>query len=93
MQRVGVHWEVYSYWVTHQGAELFLLIRKGRRKLGFEFKRTSAPGITPSMRIAQADLRLDRLLVIHPGEGSYPFAPRIRAVSFEGMETEIHPLR
>ena len=93
VQRVGIRWEDCSYWATHQGAELDLLIRKGRRKLGFEFKRTAAPGITPSMRVAQEDLRLDRLLVVHPGEGSYPLARRIQAVSLRDVEAEIRSLR
>lgn len=90
-QRMGVRWEDCSYWATHQGAELDLLIRKGRRK--FEFKRTAAPGITASMRVAQEDLRLDRLVVGHSGGGSYPLAPRIRAVSLRDVEEEIRSLR
>lgn len=49
------------FWATHEGAELDLLIVRGRRRLGFEIKRTTAPEITKSMRIALADLRLDRL--------------------------------
>ena len=93
VERMGVRWEDCSYWATHQGAELDLLIRKGRRTLGFEFKRTAAPGITPSMRVALADLSLDRLLVIHPGEGSYPLAPRIRAVSLRDLAEESRSLR
>jgi len=92
VQRLGVRWEECSYWATHQGAELDLLVRHGQRRLGFEFKRTSAPGITPSMRSALQDLGLDRLLVIHAGSGSYPLAPRVRAASLADLETEVSRL-
>jgi uncharacterized protein len=68
------------FWGTHQGAELDLLCVRGRQRLGFEFKRAAAPTLTPSMRIALADLRLDRLDVIYPGEHVYPLGDRVRAV-------------
>ena len=41
------------------------------RRIGFEFKFGDAPGITKSMRVAMADLKLDRLLVVVPGKESY----------------------
>ena len=53
------------FWATHTGAELDLLIVRGRKRWGFEVKRTAAPTITPSMRIALSDLKLNRLFVIH----------------------------
>ncbi len=60
------------YWATHGGAELdLLLFRKGRR-IGVECKRADAPTFTPSMRIAVADLKLDRLVV-------YPRRPPVSA--------------
>jgi len=39
-----------------------------------------APRLTPSMRIALADLKLDELLVVYPGEESYPLADNVRVV-------------
>lgn len=83
--------EVY-YWATHQGAELDLLIVRGRRRLGFEIKRSSAPQLTPSMRIALADLKLDSIDVIYPGEHTYPMAPRIRAVPLHRIRETIDSL-
>lgn len=77
------------YWATHQGAELDLLVVKGRRRLGFEFKHTSAPGFTKSMVIAAKDLRLESLDVIHPGKDSYPLTDRIRAVSIERLAKDV----
>lgn len=68
------------FWATHQGAELDLLMLKHGRRVGVEFKRADAPALTPSMRIAMADLRLDRLLVIYPGVKPYPLARGIDVV-------------
>ena len=68
------------FWATHAGAELDLLTIKYGRKVGFEFKRTDAPRLTPSMRIAMDDLHLDRLLVLYPGRRRYPLAEGIDAV-------------
>ena len=68
------------FWATHQGAELDLLMLKGQRRIGVEFKRTDAPKITPSMRIALHDLKLDALYVVHPGPHRYRMSDAIEAV-------------
>lgn len=61
----------------------------GRHRIGFEFKRTSAPSVTPSMRVAMADLGLSRLDVIHAGEATFPLAKGIRAVSAERLLSDV----
>lgn len=68
------------YWATHQGAELDLLLFKDGQRIGVEFKRSDAPRLTPSMRIALADLRLDALYVVYPGTQRYFLAPGVEAV-------------
>lgn len=65
------------FWATHQGAELDLLCLHGGRRYGFEIKRADAPAFTPSMRIALADLKLDSLTVIYPGDRRYRLADRV----------------
>jgi predicted AAA+ superfamily ATPase len=80
VRRLGAPADRCWFWATHAGAELDLLVTQGRRRLGFEIKRTSAPKVTPSMRIALADLKLDELVVIHAGPEPFPLAPNIRAV-------------
>jgi len=80
------------FYATHGGAELDLLVARGARRLGFEFKRTVAPALTKSMRVALADLRLQRLDVIHAGERTYPLAPRVRAVALGRVLQDIAPL-
>jgi len=92
--RSGASWEGFAleqvlrlaqpdeayFWATHQGAELDLLMFKHGKRVGVEFRRADAPGLTPSMRIAMADLRLDALYVVYPGERRYVLTERIEAV-------------
>ena len=53
--------------------------------MGVEFKRSDAPHLTPSMRIAPVDLALDALYVVYPGERRYALAPRIQAVPLASL--------
>lgn len=93
MQQLEVRPDECYFWRTHTGAELDLLVVRGRWRLGFEVKRTTAPALTPSMRSALADLKLDSLTVIHAGRTSFPLGKRVRAVSWNEAVTAIAPLR
>ena len=73
--------EQVFFWATHGGAELDLLIIQSGRRVGFEFKRTESPSLTPSMRSALKDLDLHSLTVVHGGRTNYELAPRVRAVA------------
>ena len=73
------------FWATHAGAELDLLLMRGGKRYGFEFKHADAPGTTRSMRAAIADLRLDRLWIVYPGDEAYPLDDRISAVPVSGV--------
>jgi hypothetical protein len=57
----------------------------GGRRIGVEFKRADAPRLTPSMRIAQRDLKLDALYVVYPGLHRYPMAEGVEAVPLWAM--------
>lgn len=81
------------FWATHMGAELDLLVRRGSLAVGFEFKRTDAPTLTKSMRIALDDLRLDHLYVVHAGPATFPLAPRVTAVALPQAPRILRPLR
>jgi len=92
--KVGASWEGYAveevlkalqpdeayYWATYQGAELDLLLFTRGRRIGIECKRADAPSLTPSMRIAVEDLKLDELQVVYPGEKRYALARRVEVV-------------
>ena len=68
------------FWATHNGAELDLLLLRGTQRVGVEFKRADSPKVTPSMRIALDDLKLDRLYVVYPGEQRFALTDGIEAV-------------
>lgn len=74
------------YWATHGGAELDLCWLEGRRRIGVEFKYSSAPAPTKSMHIAAQDLKLDHLYVVHPGEAEFPLAANTTAIGLKGMQ-------
>jgi len=97
--RSGASWEGYAleqvlriagpdeayFWKTHAGAELDLLMMRAGQRIGVEFKRGDAPVLTPSMRIALDDLRLDRLYVVYPGARRYALAERIEVVPLAAL--------
>lgn len=97
--RSGASWEGFAleqvlrlakpdqawFWATHQGAELDLLMLRGTQRIGVEFKRADAPRVTPSMRIASDDLKLDALYVVHPGPHRFRMADGIEAVPLWAM--------
>ena len=92
--KVGASWEGYAveeilkaqrpdeayFWATHNGAEIDLVLFQRGRRIGIECKRADAPTLTPSMRIALADLKLDKLYVVYPGEQRYALAKNVEAV-------------
>jgi uncharacterized protein len=92
--KVGASWEGYAveevlkasrpdeayYWATHQGAEIDLVLFKHGRRIGVECKRADAPTLTPSMRIALNELRLDRLVVVYPGRRRYALGDRAEVI-------------
>lgn len=84
--------EECSFWATHLGAELDLLVVRGGRRRGYEVKRTSAPAVTPSLRTSLKDLGLESLDVIHAGAQSFPLTREIRAVAAARPLSDLEPL-
>lgn len=106
--KVGASWEGFAleqvlrqlkanpeechFWSVHGGPELDLLVVRGKRRRGYEFKRTDAPRVTRSMRSAMELLRLDSLDVVHVGRDTFPMAGGIRAVAGRQILAEVEPL-
>jgi predicted AAA+ superfamily ATPase len=90
--RLGARREECFFWSTHSGAELDLLVVRGQRRLGFEFKRTDAPKVTRSMKTVISDLRLERLDVVHAGEHTFPLDQSIRALALTRLLDDLAPL-
>jgi hypothetical protein len=97
--KVGASWEGFVveqvllaephdeafFWSTHQGAEIDLVLRRGDRLFGVECKRTDAPRVTPSIRIATEDVGLTRVAVLYPGARRYPLAVGVEAVPVQAL--------
>jgi predicted AAA+ superfamily ATPase len=90
--QLGARPEEGCFWATHAGAELDLLVVRGRMRLGVEIKRTVSPRLTPSRRSALADLRLHRLYVIHAVQDTFPLDRRLTAVPLSQLPAVLEPL-
>jgi hypothetical protein len=69
-----------AFWATHQGAEIDLLLQRKAKLFGVECKRVDAPRLTPSIRIALEDLKLERVAIVYPGSRRYALADRVEVV-------------
>lgn len=101
--KVGASWEGFVidqilamtrerhayFWATHQGAELDLLLFMGGKRVGFEVKRSDAPTLTKSMRIALEDLKLDKLFVVYPGRRVYRLDRRTEVVGLKDLVSRL----
>ena len=63
---------MYGFFRTRTGEEIDLVVESQGRRLGFEFKTSSTPRLTPGNRTAAKILDLDRLLVVVPQGSAYP---------------------
>ncbi len=90
-QHLGAVEDECYFWATHSGAEIDLVWVRGRHRWGFEFKRTSAPTLTRSLMAAVELLQLDRALVIHAGDRTFPLHERVTAVPATRVLTDISP--
>lgn len=68
------------FWATHGGAELDVLVLDRGRRIGYECKLTDSPRMTKSMHVVQADLKLDHLFVVYPGQRRFLLAERVTAI-------------
>ena len=65
------------FWATHAGAELDLLFTRSGKNFGVGVKLADAPRTTKSMRVAIADLQLQHLWIVYPGNETYSLDDRI----------------
>lgn len=91
--QVGASWEGFAleqilrivrpaqayFWATYSGAELDLFFVTHGLRCGVECKFAEAPQPTKSMMVALESLRLDRLLIVYPGDEVWPVNERITA--------------
>lgn len=104
--KLGASWEGFAlgevlrvtgdreayFWHTQGGAELDLLVFVNGQRFGFEFKYADAPAVTKSLTIAQADLKLKRAFVVHPGSKSYPLSNWAEALAMTDLRAALEKL-
>ena len=73
------------FYAVHSGSELDLFFISDGKRIGFEFKRVDAPKISRSMRIALADLNLDMLYIVYPGNREYGLEDWIRVLPLRSL--------
>ncbi len=89
---LGASPEETYFWATHAGAELDLLVIRGRSRFGFEIKRTTTPSRSRSLYLARTTLGLDRLDIVHAGDSTFPLGDDIRAVAFSRLSEDLESL-
>ena len=89
IDRLGLPDEQVRFWAAHTGAEIDLVVTRGRRRIGIEVKRTTAPKVTRSIRSALDDLDLSEVIVVHAGQDSYRLAAKVRTVAASRLETDL----
>ncbi len=80
-EHLGATADECFFWATHSGAELDLVWVRGRRRWGFEFKRTSSPKLTGSLHTAIETLRLQKAFLVHAGDKTFPIHKKVTAVA------------
>ena len=84
INRCGDGWRS-SFYRSHAGAELDLLVHLRGRRYGFEIKYADAPGASRSMHVALHDLGLEHLWIIYPGKQEYALDARITVLPMDAL--------
>jgi len=74
MENILAHAKDYepSFYRTSAGAEIDLILRRGRRTLAFELKSATVPRVSKGFWNALDDISPDEAYVVAPIKGSYP---------------------
>lgn len=80
--------ELY-FWSVHSGAELDLLSFYNGKRIGFEFKFTSTPKVTKSMRSCIELLGLHKLFIVTPLNDLYPLSEKVVVASLSHIQQVI----
>jgi predicted AAA+ superfamily ATPase len=76
----------YGYYRTTGGAEVDLVVEAGAGELwAIEIKRSTAPSVSKGFYSACEDLQPTRKYVVHAGEGHFPLAEHIEAITIAGI--------
>lgn len=80
------------FYKTHGGAELDLLLIRGGKRYGLEFKYVDAPRATRAMHIVIGDLQLEKLWVVYPGGTAYALHENIEVLPLGEAERTLREM-
>ncbi len=84
--------EVY-FWATHSGAEIDLVVMKGGKRYGIEFKWSEKPSLTKSIHTVKQDIAPEKIWVIYPGKHTYKIDRQVIVVSSDNISEIVSVLR
>jgi uncharacterized protein len=70
-----------SFYRSAAGAELDLVVEQGSKKIGYEFKFSSAPKVTKGFWQACADVGVSQAYVVAPVQEGWPMAGNVQVIS------------
>jgi hypothetical protein len=73
-------WKQYFY-RSASGAEIDLVLEKGRQRLAIEIKASTSPEVKRSFWNALNDLQIDKAWIVAPVESAYPYKHGVQVVS------------
>ena len=74
-----------SFYRTGAGAEIDLVLRRGRRVLAFELKSSTVPRVTKGFWNALEDISPDDAFVVAPAKGRYPLKHGVMVTSLHDI--------
>jgi predicted AAA+ superfamily ATPase len=74
------------HWSKHSGAEIDLVVERGGRLYGLEFKLTEQPKVTVSIRTGLDELALEHLWIVTPTEHTIELDKKITAVGLNQLD-------
>ena len=75
------------FYRTARGAEVDLVLERGRRRIAIECKASTSPELTQGFRNALEDISAREAWVVAPIEGSYPLGRGVTVSSLDGCIT------
>lgn len=74
-----------SFYRTADGAEIDLVLERGRRRIAIECKASTAPVVSKGFWSTLDDLEIEEAWVVAPVEGSYPLREGVQVTSLRGL--------
>jgi predicted AAA+ superfamily ATPase len=85
IRALGLREEECFAYAVHSGDEMDMVVERGGKAYGFEFKHNDAPGLTPSLVGAKRDLGLAVVFVVYPGPKDYGLGDTVEAIGLRNL--------